>query len=98
MNEDKEDERLARAGLSRVVEPGDVNTDELLAGGTAAEAWDRLRGVGPGHEQYAARLAVADPAKDLDQIHAAAGRFVIPGDDDWPDELEVLAECGEINR
>jgi DNA processing protein len=98
MSEDREVERLARAGLSLVVEPGDANTDEILAGGTAAEAWDRLRGGGPGHEQYAARLAVAAPAKDLGQIHMAGGRFVIPGDDDWPDQLDVLAESGEISR
>jgi DNA processing protein len=98
MREDSEIERIARAGLSRVVEPGDVNTDEILAGGTAAEAWDRLRGGGPDHEQYAARLAVAEPLRDLEQIHAAGGRFVVPGDDEWPDQLDVLASSGEINR
>ena len=91
-------ERLARAGLSRVVEPGDVNTEDVLAGGSAIEAWEQLRARGPGSEQYAARLAVANPARDLEQIEAAGGRFVIPADDEWPEQLDVLEHSGEINR
>lgn len=91
-------ERVARAGLSRVVEPGDVSTEDVLAGGSAVDAWEQLRAGGPGSEAYAARLAVADPGRDLDQIQAAGGRFVIPSDDEWPEQLDVLGHSGEINR
>jgi DNA processing protein len=95
---DRTGERIARAGLSRVVEPGDAAATDVLAGLPAAEAWDRMRRGGSRHEQWAGRLAAADPARDLDQVEAAGGRFVIPGDDEWPDQLEVLASSGELNR
>lgn len=95
---DRDAERIARAGLSRVIEPGDLGAAQAIAGLSAVEAWDLLRRGGPGWAQWASRVATADPERDLEQAVALGGRFVIPGDPDWPEQLDVLRDCGEVNR
>lgn len=91
-------ERLARAGLSRVVEPGDLAALNAFDGLPALEIWDRLRQKSSGLERWSTRLAEVDPQRDLERAAAAGARFVIPGDDEWPDSVEVLAEAGQLTR
>jgi DNA processing protein len=91
-------ERLARAGLSRVVEPGDLAALKAFDGMPALEIWDRLRQESSGLERWSTRLAEVDPQRDLERAAAAGARFVIPGDDEWPDSVEVLAEAGQLTR
>ena len=91
-------ERLARAGLSRVVEPGDLAALKAFDGMPALEIWDRLRQKSSGFERWSTRLAEVDPQRDLERAAAAGARFVIPGDDEWPDEVEILAEAGQLTR
>lgn len=91
-------ERLARAGLTRVVEPGDLAALKAFDGMPALEIWDRLRQKSSGLERWSTRLAEVDPQRDLERAAAAGARFVIPGDDEWPDEVEVLAEAGQLTR
>lgn len=95
-------ERRARMVLSRVCEPGDVDACRLIREYSASALLGRLRAGGAGARKardWAERL----PSIDLDGAfraaeHAAA-RYVMPGDAEWPsqlDELHVLEdETGE---
>ncbi|ADB33769.1 DNA protecting protein DprA [Kribbella flavida DSM 17836] len=91
-------DRFARAALSRVIEPGDPAALTTFAGLTPLEIWDLLHSTAPGLERWSTRLPHVDPARDLDRAHAAGGRFIIPGDDEWPDQLEVLTDAGQQSR
>ncbi|GAA1620933.1 DNA-processing protein DprA [Kribbella alba] len=91
-------ERIARAGLSRVIEPGDDAALEKFGMLPAAEAWQWLRSGRPGLERWSTRLAGVDPEADLERARSAGARFVIPGDDEWPEQIEVLAEAGRLSR
>ncbi|MFI6830639.1 DNA-processing protein DprA [Kribbella sp. NPDC050241] len=93
-----DEERLVRVGLSRVVEPGDLAALKAFAGMEVLEIWEFLRGKAPGTERWSTRLAAAQPERDLERAAAAGARFVIPGDDEWPEQVEVLAEAGQLTR
>ena len=62
------------------------------AGGAACGA-GRAAAARGGPEQdarYATRAARADPVADLAAAHRAGGRFLCPGDGDWPGQLDDL--------
>lgn len=88
-----EAERVARAALSRVFEPGDPRQTVLVAelGAEAlcahllAEA--DLAGV---RTDYGARLAATDGAQELERAARRGIRFVVPGDPEWPPGLDDL--------
>ncbi|MCZ7433922.1 MULTISPECIES: DNA-processing protein DprA [unclassified Streptomyces] len=92
-----EEDRLARVALSRILEPGDelaggwvarygpVETARALAGerplpGAGARRWAGLR----------LRAAAVAPAADLAAVTALGGRFLCPGDAEWPGQLDDL--------
>jgi DNA processing protein len=84
-------ERLARAALARVVEPGRRDLYRLVAERGAAPVWQAIRGRGPlpglsGPVLDGARHRAEgyEPARDLDRLAAVGGRLVCPGDDEWP--------------
>lgn len=88
------DERLARAALSRLAEPGDLRLAALVAelGATTlhrllAEERD-LMGL---QTDVAARLVGIDAARELEQADRLGLRFVVPGDEEWPAQLDDLA-------
>ncbi|MFE9255932.1 DNA-processing protein DprA [Streptomyces sp. NPDC006879] len=100
-------ERAARAALTRVLEPGDEQGGRWLREFGAVEVMRRLRcprsdeRALPGAresrlEGYRARAAVADPEADLAAMTAAGGRFVVPGDAEWPRQLEDLGDARPI--
>ncbi|WBQ07710.1 DNA-processing protein DprA [Kribbella sp. CA-293567] len=93
-----EDERFARAGLSRVVEPGDPAAVAAFEGLEAQELWAALHEKRPMFERWSARVAEARPEIDLQRAVATGARFVIPGDDEWPEQVEVLADAGLQSR
>jgi len=96
MTMDRSAERIARAGLSRVVEPGDPTAAEAIGDRPVTEVWDELcDGARP---PWAGRFSTARPERDLDAIERLGGRFVVPGDAEWPDEVAVLGESAEISR
>jgi DNA processing protein len=86
-----EQERVARAGLSRIAEPGDPAVFRAVAALGAAEVWEALRrgvpvgqvsqGVLPG---IAARAEGHDPRVDLEAAERCGARLVCPGDPEWP--------------
>ncbi|MFC5805680.1 DNA-processing protein DprA [Streptomyces formicae] len=102
-----DEERLARAALTRVVEPGDEHGGrwlrehgpvELMARLTApALPEGTLRGAGEQRiEGYRIRAAAADPGRDLDAAAAAGGRFLCPGDPEWPSQLDDLGDARPV--
>jgi DNA processing protein len=89
-------DRLARAALCRLVEPGDLSLSHWLDRLGAAGLLRELRGGAANPDlpdSWRARLAAVPPERDLDSIGALGGRFICPGDDEWPATLAVLSSC-----
>lgn len=103
----REAELLARAALTRVLEPGEerggrwlrehgaVGLIRLLTG-PEREAGG-LTGVRPDRlAGYRRKAALADPRRDLALAAAAGGRFVCPGSAEWPTQLDDLADARPV--
>ncbi|MFJ9952754.1 DNA-processing protein DprA [Kitasatospora sp. NPDC091207] len=96
-----ESERFARAALSRLGEPGDAVLGRWL---TRLDATDVVRAIrdgtvpdhpGPDADRlagYRARLVDVDPVADLERVRTVGGRFIIPGDTEWPSQLDDLGD------
>ncbi len=102
-----DDERLARAALCRVVEPGDEHGGRWLRELGAVELLRRLTaepyraGALTGARErriqgYLARAARVRPHQDLDDIGRIGGRFVVPGDPEWPSQLDDLGDARPV--
>lgn len=94
-----DEERHARAALTRIAEPGDAVMGHLLGERGAVEVLRLLRAGGPlpGVSErraagYRIRLDGLDPQADLAAIAGHGGRFVCPGDGEWPRQLDDLGE------
>lgn len=94
-------ERRARAALSRLVEPGDSAIGRWLEAIGATTLLEVIRGhTVPGYLDlddtrlagYRSRLAGLDPDADLERVQAIGGRFIIPGDPEWPSQLDDLGQ------
>ena len=96
-----ESERLARVVLSRIGEPGDPRLTDLvheLGGETVLtslrhQAADRELGA-----DLAERLESADPVPELERASKQGIRFVVPGDEEWPDSLDDLAHAPHLHE
>ncbi|MFI5748291.1 DNA-processing protein DprA [Streptomyces sp. NPDC051644] len=97
-------ERLARAALTRILEPGDERGGRWLRECGAVElirrittrdgAAERLSGMTPKRlDGYRLRAESADPERDLSAVAALGGRFICPGDREWPSQLDDLADA-----
>jgi DNA processing protein len=89
-----ERERLARAALSRLAEPGDERVLRLVRELGAVLVRDQLleERVDDGlRSDLAVRLADVDPERELEQAARLGIRFVVPGDAEWPAQLDDLA-------
>ncbi|MFC5174532.1 DNA-processing protein DprA [Streptomyces mutomycini] len=102
-----ERERLARAALTRVFEPGDerggrwireIGPVELIRCLTGTDgAAQALKGMTPARlAGYRLRASGADPGRDLADVAAIGGRFVCPGDREWPSQLDDLRDARPI--
>ncbi|MFF1463393.1 DNA-processing protein DprA [Streptomyces sp. NPDC058330] len=100
-------ERRARAALTRVLEPGDERGGRWLREFGAVELMRRLTcadGQGPTLTGvtaprltgYRLRAATADPDGDLAAVDAVGGRFVCPGDREWPSQLDDLGDARPV--
>ncbi len=91
-------ERIARAALTRIAEPGDELVGGWLAACTPQEVLAALKEGGPPlkgakeqrWEGLRLRAEGARPYADLEAIEALGGRFVCPGDMEWPQQLDDL--------
>jgi DNA processing protein len=91
------DERLARLLLGRVAEPGDIALAKVINDLGAVTTVKGLRAGTLRHQglvNLQARLHVARPDRDLAAGAAVGARFVIPGDDEWPDQVDDLVRLG----
>ncbi|MDR1215015.1 MAG: DNA-processing protein DprA [Propionibacteriaceae bacterium] len=91
-----EDERQARLGLAAAGEPGDARLADLVTRHGAVELWRHLR-RGPGQSALARRAQTVDLPALIDQTAALGQRFVVPGDDEWPDRLGDLVRCSGVD-
>lgn len=100
---DPESERSARAALTRVLEPGDERAGRWLRRTGPVELLRRLTVEDGSAEKlpgmtaarlggYRLRAAAAEPGRDLAAVAAAGGRFVCPGDREWPSQLDDLGD------
>jgi len=96
-----ESERLTRAALSRLGEPGDLRLLSLVDEFGAAGLYQLLveeRDPEGLLTDVAARLAAVNPTRELDQAARLGLRFVIPGDAEWPSQLGDLAGCAPLHE
>ncbi len=96
-----EPERLARVALNALGEPGDAKFAAILAELGAQSMYDHLaRDVDLAglRSQTAERLAGLDPAGILAHAGRLGIRFVVPGDEEWPDQLGDLDRVEPLNR
>lgn len=100
-------ERLARAALTRVLEPGDEHGGRWLREFGAVELMCRLTSpdgeegapAGVGEQRlggYRMRAAAAAPERDLLAVEAVGGRFICPGDLEWPGQLDDLGDARPV--
>lgn len=85
-------ERVARAGLTRCVEPGDVLIGREVAARGAQAVWERVARASP----------EVRPEQDLANADRVGARFLVPGDEQWPAALAdlgrhvTLGESGDV--
>jgi len=95
------DERLARAALTRLTEPADLRVAHAVSQVGAVQLYehivDRRDQDGLGADA-AVRLDTLDPARDLEQAERLGVRFVVPGDAEWPSQLEGLAYSEAVSE
>ena len=92
-------ERVARAALSRLTEPGERRLSSLVAELSAVKVYELLReeqDVAGVYTDVASRLRGLDPESDLARAEQLGIRFVCPGDAEWPDRLDDLDRCEEV--
>lgn len=97
---DSRHELPARVFLSRVLEPGDEAGGRWVREMGAVEVARVLRAGGPQlvgvtDKKWAgvlARAEEADAERDLEVAREAGMRFVVPGDPEWPGQLDDLGD------
>ncbi|MFG2206358.1 DNA-processing protein DprA [Streptomyces sp. NPDC048638] len=95
-----EPERTARAALTRVIEPGDETAGRWLREMGPEALWRALsEDLDPPEHARPEKIAGlrlrathARPEADLAAVAALGGRFLIPGDEEWPAQLEDLGD------
>lgn len=94
-------ERLARAALNLAAEPGDLVFNGLVSELGASEVVHALT-ENPDHSDLlsvvAGRLRDLDPAAELDLAARRGIRFLIPGDAEWPHQVDDLSAAGTISE
>ncbi len=91
------DERETRRALACVVEAGDPRLPELIERHGASEVW-RLVLVGATDPAWSVRARALDLAAVVRAEGRGRLRFVVPGDEEWPERLGDLAFCPEVQR
>ena len=95
------EERLARVALSAACEPGQAGLLRAVRTRSAVEVVDRLwhsAGKDGSQGRLGSLLRAVDPAAVLDRAQRAGITFVVPGDADWPEALDDLAEVTRDGR
>ena len=93
-------DRVARAALSRLSEPGEQRLAAVVAELGAEQVCELLReeqDVQGVYTDVASRLRGLDPERDLARAADVGVRFVCPGDEEWPERLGDLDGAGTVN-
>lgn len=90
-------DRTLRLALSCVVEGGEPAVAEVAAVSGVSTAWDQVV-QGRFGEGLAERAAHLDLDRALSRADRCRARFVVPGDEEWPDRLGDLRFCDEVQR
>ncbi|MGA8248456.1 MAG: DNA-processing protein DprA [Nocardioides sp.] len=88
-----DDDRLARVALSRLTEPGDPKIASLVAQLGAVALRELLSAptqASPEARDVSSRLRGVDPTADLEAGEKAGLRYLVPGDDEWPTQVDDL--------
>ena len=96
-----DDDRLARVALGALGEPGDPRLVSLVAELGAVTVRDHLaadRDLGGLLTDVASRLEAMDPERDLEHARRLGIRFVVPGDDEWPAQVDQLIAAETLNE
>lgn len=94
-------ERLARVGLSLLTEPGDARVAAVVADVGAQVLYDNVlaqRDDSEVRRDARSRLEGCDPVRQLEQAARAGLRFVVPGDAEWPTQLDDLAHAPPLQH
>jgi DNA processing protein len=93
-----EHERLARLALSQLFEPGDHRIAGLAAQLGPGRLLEMLRGGQHNLPKVdvAERLRGVDPARQLEVGQHIGMRYVVPGDDEWPEQIDPLDEISPL--
>lgn len=86
------DERLARMALCALAPLGAPALMKLAAVEEPAYLWDALRRSGEAN-MWSRRAQHIDPEEIQAATVRSGARFIIPGDDEWPQHLEGLQEA-----
>jgi DNA processing protein len=95
-----EHERLARVALNALAEPGDPRFARLVVELGAHELFSRLAAevdLDGLRSQSSERLAGLDPVRVLEQADRMGIRFVVPGDEEWPEQMVDLDRVEPLN-
>ena len=90
-------ERRARMALSCVVDGGEPDAGQLVARIGAQAAWAKI-GEGLLGEPLARRVAATEVEVVQRLAERSGARFVVPGEEEWADGLDDLADVGPIQR
>lgn len=86
---DLEDPALVRAAWSRLVEPNDDAAYRALAE-HGPEHLLREVLAGGGEPRWRVRVPDLDPARDVATVRRFGGRVLVPGDPEWPAQVDGL--------
>lgn len=93
--------RLARVALSRLTEPGEPKIAALVAQLGAVELLAALSDPAqptPEARDVATRLRGLDPETDLAHGERLGLRYVVPGDDEWPSQVDDLMRAEVLHH
>ena len=90
-------DRAARMALSCVVDCGEPAVCDLVVDAGSEVAWAQVRGGAFGGP-IAQRAAALELDVVLRRAEAAEVRFIVPGDGEWPPQLQDLRHCSPVNR
>ncbi|PWN01750.1 DNA-protecting protein DprA [Nocardioides silvaticus] len=101
MSAEETDERRARVVLSLISEPGDPRFTDLAHEVGGVRLLQAIRTDPERHDllmSAAARLRELDVDAELARAERCGARFVIPGDGEWPSQLDDLAAVAPLNE
>jgi len=94
-------DRLARVTLSRTIEPGDLRVTGLVNELGASKVLGYLEAAADVESHWgfalAQELSRVDPAQVLEQAAGHGIRFIVPGDAEWPTQLDALRNAGALH-